>query len=187
MPLSEVDLIIQDIEFDFNVQHDCPFAGCTSTGKRPRVRERIKSADATESFIEHRDVPQWIINTHSLHNGHLLRRRLPRDLLTPIPVVDPGKRTEEHRTFAATYRPKQNARRTEIAQKRAAKRQKREPAYNDTVLGKRSAGVNQGGTIEADIAMTDERHCFPPSVLVAPLTIITFVLNRGSSARLQAP
>ena len=181
MPLFQVDSVIQDIEFDFNVQHDCPFAGCTSTGRRPRVQERIKSTDATESFIEHRDVSRWIINTHSLHNGHLLRRRLPQDLLMPIPVVDPGKRMEEHHTFAAAYRPKQSARRTEIARKRAEKRPKTEPAHNGTVLGKRPARVDQGG-IEADIVMTDERYRFPcPFLPFTPLTVIASVSIRGPS------
>ena len=65
-------LAVEDIEFDFNVQHDCSLAGCGPTGKRSSVQERIKSSEATESFVEHNNVPQWILNTHSLHNGHLL-------------------------------------------------------------------------------------------------------------------
>jgi len=143
--------IIQDIEFDFNVQHDCQFAGCGPTGRRPRVQERIESSEATESFIEHCDVSRWIINTHSLHNGHLLRRCLPRDLTVPIPIIDPTKREEEHRKIATVYRPKQDAKRAEQAQKQAVKRPKVEPvsggkqpvkveaASGSKVLGKRKA------------------------------------------------
>ena len=136
-------LTFQDIEFDFNVQHDCTFAGCGPTGKRPSVQERIESVEATESFIEHGDVPRWIINTHSLHNGHLLRRCLPQELTVPIPLIDPMKREEEHRKIAAAYRPKQDAKRAQAAQKRAEKRLKTEAAGNAKVLGKRKAGFGQ--------------------------------------------
>src|SRR6266478_4636992 len=79
IPHVSINTIAQDVEFDFNVQHDCLFAGCGPTGKRPRVQERIVASEATETFIEHRDISRWIINTHSLHNGHLLRRCLPQD------------------------------------------------------------------------------------------------------------
>jgi hypothetical protein len=133
----------QDIEFDFNVQHDCSFAGCGPTGKRPRVQERIECSDATESFIEHCDVPRWIINTHSLHNGHLLRRCLPKELFATIPVVEPTKREEEHRRVSAAYRPKHKAQRAEAAEKRAAKRLKTEADCNTKVLGKRKVKINR--------------------------------------------
>ena len=150
-------LIVQDIEFDFNAQHDCLFAGCGSTGKHPRVQERIESPESTESFIEHRDIPWWIINTHSLHNGHLLRRCLPQDLIIPIPIIDPTKREEEHRKFAAAHRPKQDAKRTEAAQKRAAKRlkTKTETTSGDKVLGKRKANLHQKD-VDADVVMDDK-------------------------------
>ena len=41
-PILALTIIIQEIKFDFNVQHDCSFAGCSPTGKRPRVQERYK-------------------------------------------------------------------------------------------------------------------------------------------------
>lgn len=145
--------ITQDIEFDFNAQHDCTFAGCAPTGKRPRMQERIETPDATESFIEHRDIPRWIINTHGLHNGHLLRRRLPQNLLTPIPIIDPAKREEEHRRSAAAHRPKQNAKRVETAQKRAAKRPKIEPTDKNSVLSKPVVDFNEDdGVVMSDLA-----------------------------------
>lgn len=142
---DKITSFVQDIEFDFNVQHDCSFAGCGPTGKRPRVQERIESPEATESFIEHCDVSRWIINIHSLHNGHLLRRCLPQDLVAPIPTMDPAKREEEHRKIASAYRPKQDKKREETAEKRAAKRPKKEAAGNNKVLGKRKADFDQDG------------------------------------------
>ena len=148
--------IAQDIEFDFNVQHDCSFAGCGPTGKRPCVQERIESSKATESFIEHCDVSQWIINTHSLHNGHLLRRCLPQELVVPIPVTDPAKRLEEHRKIATAYRPKQDDKRAEVAKKRAAKRPKTEAAGDcKKVLGKRKVDFDRGD-VEADVIAGNE-------------------------------
>lgn len=147
-------MVAQDIEFDFNVQHDCSFAGCGPTGKRPRVQERIESPEATESFIEHRDVSRWIINTHSLHNGHLLRRCLPHGLTVPVSVIPPAKREEEHSKIATAHRPKRDAKRAETARKRAAKRLEVEGATDTKVLGKRKADFKDG--IEIDGVKGDE-------------------------------
>jgi len=155
IPRIIINPILQDIEFDFNVQHDCSFAECGPTGKRPRMQERIESPEATESFIEHRDVSQWIINTHSLHNGHLLRRCLPQDLVVPIPIIDPAKREEEHRKMATAHRPKQDAKRTEAAQKRAAKRLKTKTVSKNKGLDKQEAKVNQDD-VKADVVMDDK-------------------------------
>ena len=147
--MSALTSTVQDIEFDFNVQHDCSFAGCSPTSRRPRMQEQIESTEATESFIEHRDISQWIINTHSLHNGYLLRRCLPQDIVVPIPITDPVKREEEHRKIATAYRPKQDEKRTEIARKQAAKRPKTETVSDSKVLGKRKAEPDEGD-VEAD-------------------------------------
>ena len=114
------------------------------------MQERIKSSEVTESFIEHSDISRWIINTHSLHNGHLLRRCLPQNLISPTPIIDPAKRKEEHRKIAAAHRPNQNAKRAEMAQKRAAKRPKMEAAGENKVLGKRKADFDRGDA-EVDV------------------------------------
>lgn len=45
-----------------------------------------------------------MINTHSLHNAHLLRRTLPRDLVAPVPVINPSQRQAEHAKLAAGWR-----------------------------------------------------------------------------------
>ena len=144
----------QDIEFDFNVQHDCSFAGCGPTGKRPHVQERVKSTEATESFVEHRNDgnPRWIINTHSLHNGHLLRRCFPQHLVAPIPLIDPAKREEEHRKISAEYRPTHEAKLAEANQKRAAKRPKKEVKGEGKVPKKQKPETNGDG-LETDVVM----------------------------------
>ena len=107
------------------------------------MQERIKSSEATENFVEHNDVPQWILNTHSLHNGHLLRRCLPRDLIVPIHIIEPVKREGVHHETASVHRPKQAAKRAEAAGKRAAKRLKVEPVSGSKVLGKRKADSDE--------------------------------------------
>ncbi|KAI0816060.1 hypothetical protein BC628DRAFT_1414013 [Trametes gibbosa] len=73
----------QDIQFAFNVQHDCALAKCTASGKRPVMQEHVESG-AIESYIEHQDIAQYIINMHSLHNPHLIRSVLPRALTAPL-------------------------------------------------------------------------------------------------------
>lgn len=45
-----------------------------------------------------------MINTHSLHNTHLLRRALPRDLTIPVPFIDPSHRQAEHAKLAGEWR-----------------------------------------------------------------------------------
>ena len=118
------------------------------------MQERIKSVEATESFIEHRDdnTSRWIINTHSLHNGHLLRHCFPQHLVVPIPIIDEARREEEHREISARYRPTQEAKCAEATQKRAVKRPKIEADDKGKVRGKQKAELNRDG-LEADIIM----------------------------------
>ncbi|KAI0701827.1 hypothetical protein BC835DRAFT_1223341, partial [Cytidiella melzeri] len=74
-----------DVQFMFNVQHDCPRAQCSSTGTRTVIQERTDSGQ-TESHIEHRALDEYIVNLHALHNAHLIRRVIPRVLTAPIPL-----------------------------------------------------------------------------------------------------
>ena len=120
------------------------------------MQERIESSKETESFIEHCDVPRWIINIHSLHNGHLLRRCLPRDLTLPVPIIDPAKREGEHCKIATAYRPKQDAKRADqAAKKQASKRLKAEAAGDTKVLGKHKADFDKDNVAEEDVVMDD--------------------------------
>jgi len=74
---------IQDIDFLYNVQHDCPLAKCTASGKQPLMQERVESG-LIKTYIEHQSLERFIINTHAFHNAHLLRATLPRSLVAPI-------------------------------------------------------------------------------------------------------
>ncbi|KAJ7450480.1 hypothetical protein B0H11DRAFT_2161827 [Mycena galericulata] len=75
----------KDIQFIFNVQHDCYTAGCTASGTRPKMQERVASL-VTESFVEHQPLEAFVINTTGFHNAHLLRQCLPRSAWAPVPL-----------------------------------------------------------------------------------------------------
>ncbi|KDR73407.1 hypothetical protein GALMADRAFT_48393, partial [Galerina marginata CBS 339.88] len=73
----------QDIEFLYNVQHDCVLAKCTASGKHAVLQERVESG-VFDAFIEHNPIDRFVINTHAFHNAHLLRASLDRSLVVPI-------------------------------------------------------------------------------------------------------
>ncbi|KAF8147442.1 hypothetical protein K438DRAFT_1441286, partial [Mycena galopus ATCC 62051] len=74
------------IRFGFNVQHDCSAGTCNASGERPVHQERQRTK-LQESFIQHDPlITQFIINTTSLHNPHLIRRVLPPNLTKPTPL-----------------------------------------------------------------------------------------------------
>ncbi|KAJ7019464.1 hypothetical protein C8F04DRAFT_975583, partial [Mycena alexandri] len=75
----------QDVKFLFNTQHDCNATGCSASGQRRRMQERVES-DLIDTFIIHQPLERFIINTHAFHNAHLLRQVLLRRLTAPIPL-----------------------------------------------------------------------------------------------------
>ena len=87
------------------------------------MQERMNS-DRTESFIEHRPVGRYIINTHAIHNAHLVRAAIPRHLTRPVPLF--LDRKQEHERIASNYRKKQGAKREANKLKSEARKRKRE-------------------------------------------------------------
>jgi len=112
------NLFIQDIEFLYNVQHDCQSAKCTASGVGYIMQERVQSG-LTKAFIEHRPIDRFIVNTHAFHNAHLLRAILPRSLIAPIPLFP--NRQVKHFEMAVSLRRSQDSRRA-AARDRAAKK-----------------------------------------------------------------
>ncbi|KAF8890257.1 hypothetical protein CPB84DRAFT_1816358 [Gymnopilus junonius] len=82
-----------DIEFQYNVQHDCPQAKCGATGQQPLMQEHVESG-VIKHCIEHKPLEKFVINTHAFHNAHLLCSVLPRSLVAPI-LLNQG-RQEKH-------------------------------------------------------------------------------------------
>ncbi|KAF7366596.1 hypothetical protein MSAN_00917400 [Mycena sanguinolenta] len=76
---------LTNIEFIFNVQHNCYTAKCTATGSQAKKQEWVDS-NISESFIEHQPLEEHIINTTAFHNAHLLRCCLPPSTWAPLPL-----------------------------------------------------------------------------------------------------
>jgi hypothetical protein len=107
------------------VQHDCQHAGCSASGRRIRKQERLESG-ITELYIEHKPSHRYIINTHALHNAHLVRRFLPRHLTVPLPFTD--DRRKLHDKLAERLRMSQNTKRAAQKKARADARQQLDTA-----------------------------------------------------------
>ncbi|KAJ7816086.1 hypothetical protein B0H14DRAFT_3744368, partial [Mycena olivaceomarginata] len=97
-----------NIEFIFNVQHDCYSAKCIASGNRAKKQERVDS-NITESFIEHQPLEEHVINTTAFHNAHLLRRCLPRSAWAPVPMFTPEDRLAKHNELAEQLRGKHSS------------------------------------------------------------------------------
>jgi len=99
---------VQGIDFLYNVQHDCPLSKCTASGKQPLMQERVESG-LVQTYIEHKPIERFVINTHAFHNAHLLRATLPRSLVAPIPLHP--DRQAKHFEIAGGLRVTQEAKR----------------------------------------------------------------------------
>ncbi|KIJ94946.1 hypothetical protein K443DRAFT_639947 [Laccaria amethystina LaAM-08-1] len=99
-----------DIGFLYNVQHDCPLAKCTASGKQPLVQEQVESG-LFKTYIEHRSIESFVINTHAFHNAHRLRAALDRSLVVPIPLYQLEDRKAQHAKIAQSLRATQKAKR----------------------------------------------------------------------------
>lgn len=121
-------------------------------------------------MIEHQPLDVYVINTHSLHNAHLLRRALPRDLVAPVPFIDPSQRQAEHAKFAAAWRenPKSQTARERARVKKdaekAAKDKKRKPQGNkhsaDGVYGWESLVPKE--EMKEEMVLVSELDVSPP-------------------------
>jgi len=94
------------------------------------MQERVESG-LSRTYIEHRPVERFIINTHAFHNAHLLRAILPRSLVSPIPLHPFDERQTQHIKCAEAIRVAKAIReetKAQAAQKRGATNQAENPA-----------------------------------------------------------
>jgi len=110
---------VQDIGFLYNVQHDCPLAKCTASGKQPLIQEQVES-DLFKTYIKHKPIERFVINTHAFHNAHRLRVALERSLVAPILLYPLEVRKAKHAEIAHSLRATQKAK----LEARAAKKKK---------------------------------------------------------------
>ncbi|KAJ7354589.1 hypothetical protein DFH08DRAFT_922891 [Mycena albidolilacea] len=125
------EIIVQNIKFDFNTQHDCFSAGCEATGVHPVTQERVES-DKIEHFIVHTPLDRFVINTHGFHNSHLVRATVSRNLWAPVALFE--DRRAKHDEFSARLR-----------ETRATKATKRKEAAAPTMTRRNRGLVNVAG------------------------------------------
>ena len=82
---------MQAIGFLYNIQHDCLLAKCTGSGQQPLMQEQVKSG-LFKTYIEHKPIERFVINTHAFHNAHRLQAALECSLVVPIPFYPPEVR-----------------------------------------------------------------------------------------------
>jgi len=119
-PRVQLLTTFQGIDFLYNVQHDCPLARCTTSGKQALMQERVESG-LFKAYIEHKPVERFVINTHAFHNAHLLRATLPRSIISPVCLQE--DRYSLHAQCAETFRVEKSHRAVAKAQAAAAKAQ----------------------------------------------------------------
>ncbi|KZV67950.1 hypothetical protein PENSPDRAFT_583177, partial [Peniophora sp. CONT] len=161
------------VQFSLNVQHDCRIAGCTDSGERNVVQERVE-INKKEKFIEHvTTVHEYIVNLHALHNAHLIRRYLPRNLTAPIPAyADPDERRDAHDTLAASLREERGearAKKRALQELEAQADNRVEPGdmgTGMTDIEPREGGTGTGQANDAQSSTTGQRR--PRIVLKLP-------------------
>jgi len=125
--------------FQYNVQHDCRQAKCVASGKRAVAQEHEVSSEPN-SFIEHKPLDRFLINTHAFHNAHLIRAVLPRDLT--IPIAYSADRVAHHASIATKLREIQGGKRQNAAEKKRATAELKKAAE---VEGDEVAGLGMAG------------------------------------------
>ncbi|KAF6765746.1 hypothetical protein DFP72DRAFT_798276 [Ephemerocybe angulata] len=120
------------IEFEISVQHDCYTLSCQPTATRYEHQEREETT-RTRALIQHVDDTHFVLNIHSVHNAHLLRRVLPRELYAPTPLY--ADRAAHHALLASELRITQSDKRARTKEKtratRAANKKKADVRQNE--------------------------------------------------------
>lgn len=98
-------------------------------------------------MIEHKPFDVYVVNTHSLHNGHLLRRALPRSSTAPTPFINPDEHQAEHAKLSAELRgnPKSHTSRQQAREKKQA-----EEAAKETKGKKRGKKRSANGALKEE-------------------------------------
>jgi hypothetical protein len=88
------------------------------------IQEQVETG-LQRRHVEHREpappsTNRYIINLHSFHHPHLIRRVLPRTLTAPIPLLSPNDRQERHNALADAFKEKSTVRKQATADKKKA-------------------------------------------------------------------
>ncbi|KAJ8073264.1 hypothetical protein PM082_020136 [Marasmius tenuissimus] len=84
-----------DILCTLNVQHDCSFGNCTNVKRKVIYQERLETS-RSQAVVDHTDLQQFILNTHSLHNHSIISKLLPSSLTIVLsrPSLPPDEQNE---------------------------------------------------------------------------------------------
>lgn len=106
---------------------------------KPSCKNEYSRSGQTETFVEHKSLERFLINTHAFHNAHLIRAILPRQLTIPIAYAE--DRQAHHDQIAAKFRLSQEAKRLSSAT--AAKKNAEKEAAKPTGKGKKRQRVEE--------------------------------------------
>jgi hypothetical protein len=158
MPLNDY---VQGTDFLYNVQHDCPLAKCTASGKQPLMQERVQSG-LVKTYIEHQPIERFVINTHAFHNAHLLRTTLPRSLVLPIPLHQ--DRRAKHSEIAVNLRiaqeTKRNATKVRAVQKKLEAANSADDSGPGSKKQKRMRGEEMDGSAQSRVLDSRQQEVF---------------------------
>ncbi|KAJ7483970.1 hypothetical protein B0H11DRAFT_2416152, partial [Mycena galericulata] len=127
----------ENILFIFNAQHDCFGSRCQAIAHGETIIQERRATGLTQTAIHHMDTEIFFINMHALHNAHLLRETLPRDLTAPVPFF--LDRETKHGEFADLVRVSGPAKRAATAKKSRETREKNKKAKAAAVKGAENA------------------------------------------------
>ncbi|KAJ7892224.1 hypothetical protein B0H13DRAFT_1625696 [Mycena leptocephala] len=113
--------------FKFNCQHDCRHHKCKFVESTDNIRRgRVVTAATEIPVVMHAVDDDYFLNMHGIHNAHLIRETIPRDLTIPRPYL--SDRVSKHKELAAQLRVSGPAKRAETNAKHAQTLQKNKAA-----------------------------------------------------------
>ncbi|KAJ7269023.1 hypothetical protein C8J57DRAFT_1435715 [Mycena rebaudengoi] len=118
----DIHLNMPDILFFFNAQHDCQGCNCKAVEQSESVVQEQGITRRKQTADQHTPTDRYFINMHRLHNAHLLRDTLPRNLTAPVPYFP--DREAKHKEFAGQLRILGPAKRAATAKKSMETREK---------------------------------------------------------------
>ncbi|KZV61485.1 hypothetical protein PENSPDRAFT_643337 [Peniophora sp. CONT] len=136
----------QEILFKFNTQHDCSNMQCPVQAVDPVRQERHETTLRLHTVVCS-DRTRYVINMHALHNPHLIREVLPRDLTAPRPLHE--DRRAFHDTLAAQLRIDGPAKRAQAQKKTAETRAANKAAKEAAAAKAAQAAAAARGTTPA--------------------------------------
>ncbi|KAJ7784239.1 hypothetical protein B0H16DRAFT_1295984 [Mycena metata] len=127
----------KDILFKFNAQHDCHHCKCPFTDVAGPRQER-QASKLTRRVVSHNEDDRYHLNMHGLHNAHLIRETLPRELTAPEPCFSDCR--SKHNEFAAALRETGPAKRAETVAKTQATKQRNKRDKVEKLAGAQERG-----------------------------------------------